>query len=287
GTVSEETSNGGNISTGGLFEYSIASDFDVPFGIEFSVEQIKFNVLKGAADLNYVNLYFLEEFQGKPGTAIHTFENQIPVAQELVYTTTLPDIDTYQITIDLPSAINLPKGKYYLQLQAAPGDEFAVSWELVNQETTTLGRFDFSKFEDEDWFGGFAYYDHVFEISGICTTVEEMPNYGEVCNQGNESNNYETGIGLPGASVADDFIVEENTTFFLSTFKISTLQLGNIEKATIKIRNSENGSPGDEIYAVENIGPKTENFFGYHPFDGFPLDVVAVDLEFEFNEDRR
>lgn len=284
GTVSEETANGGNISTGGQYEYSIASDFDVPFGIEFSAEQITFNSIKGDADLSYVNVYILEETQGTPGSALHTFENLIPTAQELAYVTTIPEMDAYEITIDLPESFVLPEGKYFLQLQAAPGDDLAPNWELVNQETTSLGRFDFTKFDSDPWFGGFAYYDHVFEISGMCTTVAEEPVYGDICSQANPSNNYENGAGLAGISTADDFVVEENTTFFLKTFKISTLQLGNIVYATIKIRHSENGMPGEEIYAVENKGPKTENYFGYYPFPGSPLDVVAVDLEFEFDE---
>jgi len=285
GTFSDNTGNGGNISTGGDYEYASASDFDVPFGTLFTADQVKFNLLKGAADLNYVNVSFLEEAEGMPGNVIESFNNLIPVSQELVYETEIEGLDVYQVTVDLPSTLDFPKGKYFLQLGANAGDENGAWWEITAEETTSLGRFDFAKFGDEPWFGGFSYYDYVFEVLGNCTdTGEEQPDYGDSCSQGNAANEHETGLNLAAGILADDFIVEENTTFYLNEFKISTLQLGNVMKANIRIRNSESDMPGEVIYEVNNKGPKTENFFGYWPFDGFPLDVVAVDLEFEFDE---
>ncbi len=284
GTASDNTENGGNISTGGTFEYASASDFDIPFGTIFTVNQVKFNLLKGTSDLNYVNISFLEESEGLPGTVIESFDNVIPVSQEFVYETEIEGLDVYQVTMDLPSNLDLPQGKYFLRLGANAGDENGAWWEIAADETISVGRFDFSKFGDEPWFGGFSYYDQVFEVLGTCTdTGEEQPDYGDECSQGNAANDHETGLNLAGGILADDFIVEENTTFYLSKFKISTLQLGNIVKANIKIRTSENDMPGEVIYSVENKGPKTENFYGYWPFNGFPLDVVAVDVEFEFD----
>ncbi len=285
GTVSEETSNGGNISTGGAFEYFAASDFDVPFGTVFTINQVQLNVLKGEADLEYVDVRFLEDDNGKPGEPFQTFENLVPTSQELAYISTIEGMNAYTITVDLPGSFELSKGKYYLDIQGAPGDEVAVSWEIGNEDTTSLGRFDFSKFGTEPWFGGSAYYDYIFQVMGTCAdSGEEQPDYGEECFQGNESNEYETGLNLRGGRLADDFIVPENTTFYLSELKMGTLQLGNIVNAGISIRNAVDGRPGEVIYTAENISPKTENFFGYHPFAGFPLDVVSVVLEFEFEE---
>lgn len=284
GTVSENTSNGGNISTGGTYQYSAASDFDVPFATLFTVNQIQFNVLKGDEDLSYVDVYFLEDLQGKPGDAFQTFENLTPVSQELAYISAIEGMDAYEITVDIPTSFELPKGKYYLQLRAAPSDGIAVSWEITNQETTSLGRFDFSNFENDPWFGGHSYYDYVFQVLGTCAdTGEEQPDYGDACAQGNEQNNHETGLNLRGGGLTDDFVVAENTTFTMTDFKISTLQLGNVVNASIKIRDAVNGAPGEVIHSVLNKAPKTENFFGYWPFSGFPLEVVAVDLEFEFD----
>lgn len=285
GTVSEKTSNGGNISTGGAFEYFSASDFDIPFGTVFTVNQVQLNVLKGEADLEYVHVRFLEDDNGKPGEPFQTFLNLVPTKQELAYVSTIEGMNAYTITVDLPTTFELAKGKYYLDIQGAPGDNVAVSWEITTEDTTSVGRFDFNKFGTDPWFGGFSYYDNVFQVIGTCAdSGEEQPDYGDECSQGNESNEYETGLNLRGGRVADDFIVPANTTFYLSDLKMATLQLGNIVNAGISIRNSIDGRPGEVIYTAQNISPKTENFFGYHPFAGFPLDVVSVVLEFEFEE---
>lgn len=285
GTVTDNTGSGGNITTGGMYEYSSAADFDVPFGTILTVNQVKLNVTKGEADLEYVRVKFLEDDNGKPGEPFQTFENLVPVSYEYLYPTEIEGMDVYEVTIDLPTTFDLAKGKYYLEVQAAPGDDVAVGWEITDQETTSVGRFDFNKFDSDPWFGGFSYYDNVFQVLGTCAdSGEEQPDYGDACNQGNASNEYETGLNLRGGNLADDFIVPANTTFYLTDFKISTLQLGNIVNTSISIRNSIDDQPGEVIYTVENKGPKTENFFGYHAFEGFPLEVVAVELEFEFDE---
>jgi hypothetical protein len=285
GVASENSEAGGNISTGGLYEYSSATDFDVPFGQSFTVNQVKFNVLKGAADVNYVKLNFFQEFEGMPGELLHSFDNLIPTEQEFVAHAEIEGMDLYAITVTIPSSFDLGKGKYFMEIQANPGDEYAVAWEIAGEETTSLGRFDISRFESEPWFGGFSYYDQVFEIIGVCSeTGEEYPDMGDVCQQGNPTNNHETIYSLGGFSLADDFIVAENTVFHLSNLKIATMQLGNIKYANIKIRRSNNGQPGEVMYTMENKGPKTENFFGYWPLEGFPLEVVAVESEFEMDE---
>lgn len=280
---SEETGNGGNITTGGIYEYSSATDFDVERGTVFTVNQIKFHAFKGPEGLEYVVMNFWSEIGGMPGEILHSYTNLIPVSQELAYTSGIENMDVYEIVVDVPET-EFSQGKYFMELQAAPGDEIAVSWEIAGENTTSVGRFDTSRFDQDPWFTGFSYYDQVFEILGSCEpTGEEQPDYGDSCSQGNEGNEHETGMRFFGI-LADDFIVEENTTFYLSDFKMTTLQLGNLLNANIKIRKEENGLPGEIVYSVNNKGPKTENFFGYWPFDGFPLDVVAVDLEFEFDE---
>lgn len=285
GTVSENTQNATNMSTGGTYEYSSATDFDIEFGTVFTVEQVKFNVLKGAADLEYVNVKILSESGGMPGEIIHSFDQLIPTTQEFLSELDIEEMDLYQVTVDMPTAFDLAEGKYFLQINAAPGDAESPGWEITSQEVTSLGRFDFSKFDSDPWFGGFSYYDQVFEISGICTdTGEEQPDFGDECSHGNEGNDHETGFSLGGFNLADDFIVEENTIFTLTGFKMSTLQLGNIKNASIKIRKEENGMPGEVVYSVDQKGPETENYFGYWPLEGYPLDVVAVELEFELDE---
>lgn len=280
GVSSDNTASGENITTGGTYEYTSASDFDVEFGKILTVNNVKFNALKSAADLSYVDLYFYKDNAGRPGDMIMSFENVVPASQTFKYT--LDDNSAYEINVDLPTTFDLPKGKYYLSVKAKPGDSTPASWEINKQETRKLGRFDYSKFDTDDWFGGFSYYDHIFKVSGVCSsTGETQPDYGTMVTQGNVSNGHEGGVSIPGRSLADDIIVPDNTKFTLTNFKISTLQLGNIKNATINIRASVDDSPGEILYSFENIGPKTENYFGYWSVPGYPLDVVAVDLDFE------
>ena len=283
GVVSDGIAIGENISTGGTYEYTSASDFDVEFGKILTVNNVKFNALKGTADLSYVNVYFYADNAGRPGNLIKSFESIIPTSQTFKYT--FEGNSAYEINVDLPSTFDLPKGKYYLSVQGKPGDSTPASWEINKQDTTKLGRFGFSKFGSEDWFGGFSYYDHVFNISGSCNdTGEQAPDYGSPISQGNLSNDYEAGGSMPWRSQADDIIVPENTKFTFTSFKISTLQLGNIRNATINIRSSVDDAPGEILHSFQNIGPRTENYFGYWPVPGYPLDVVAVDLEFDFDQ---
>lgn len=285
GIGSDHSATGENITTGGTYEYSSASDFDVPARKIFTAKQLTFNVVKGAADLNFVNVYILKEMEGAPGEIIKTFTNLIPTSQLLDYEGEGNNQDTYKIKVDFPTAFDLPKGKYFVQLQASSGDNAAIGWEITNQETTKLGRFDFTKFDNDPFFGGFSYYDHVFSILGTCaSTGEPEPNYGAPYAQPNPGNNYENSAQMRGRSIADDFIVPEGQQFTFTKFTLSTLQLGNIKNASFNIRKSVNDLPGEILYSVEKVGPKTENFFGYHTVGGFPLDVVAVDLEFEWNQ---
>ncbi len=282
---SERTSNGENITTGGGFEYSAATDFDVQARKILTAQKLTFNVLKSSANVSSVNVNILKEFQGMPGEVIHTFSNLTPTSETLDYETNEENLDAYKITVTFPESFNLPKGKYFIQIQAKNADSSPVFWEITKETTSKVGRFDFTKMNTEPWFGGFSYYDHVFEILGNCNdTGESEPDFGTAFTQGNVGNNHETGGTLVARSLADDFIVPDNQKFTFTKFKMSTLQLGNVKSATINIRSSVDDAPGEVLHTFENIGPKTENFYGYHNVQGYPLDVVAADLEFEWNQ---
>jgi len=288
GTASDETANGENISTGGAFEYAGAVDFDVPFGIDFTTNQVTVNLLKGEADLIYVNAAFLTEVEGLPGDVIESFDNLIPTSQELIYATGTQGFDVYQITLDLPVSITFGKGKYFLRMAAAPGDADGAWWEITS-DYQTYGVFDYFKFENEAW-GGTGYYNKVFQVIGNCEDSGDVPpDYGDVCEQENLSNNHETGVPFIDngqlVSIADDFIVPENTTFYLTQFNLDALLLGGgLHNATIKIRASNGNMPGDVLYSYINKGPAFEEFGDYWPFPGSPFDVAAIKVGFTFEE---
>lgn len=184
GVGSDRTSNGENITIGGSFDYSAASDFDVASGKILTAKQLTFNVLKSASPVSYVNVYILKEKEGIPGDAIQTFTNLVPTSQLFDYDSTLDDADVYKISVDFPATFDLPKGKYFIQLKVALADGTSAFWEINKETTNKLGRFDFTKFDNDPWFGGFSYYDHVFEIIGNCNDTDEPQPTGTPFNVG-------------------------------------------------------------------------------------------------------
>lgn len=293
GTVSDVTANGENISTGDVNnEYSGATDFDVPFGTIFTANTITFNVLKGPADVTYANITFYTSVSGRPGEVIQTFTNVVPTSQVLDYEISGEAYDAYTITVDLPTDLVFPKGKYFMELAAAPGDETFVSWEIVN-ETQTAGVFDFVKnydrFGNVIWGGG-GYYSKVFQIIGECAdSGETMPDYGDTCNQSNASNNHQGGESFLQLgqilSLADDFVVPANTTFTLTDFTLHTMLLGRMNNATIKIRSSQFSTPSTVLYTFTNKGPEYTQYDGAIPVSGSDAYSVAVQTNFSFDDE--
>ncbi|NUY82494.1 T9SS type A sorting domain-containing protein [Flavobacterium sp. MAH-1] len=289
GTVSDQTGIGENISTGGAFEYRGAADFTVPFGTTYTANQITVNVMKGPAAFGYVNVAFRHGDEGFPGDIIETFDNLTPTSEVLVYNVEGESFSVYTITLDLPEAVIFEKGTYFLEMSANPTDENGAWWEVTAQEQT-FGNFDYVKFEDEPW-GGAGYYNKVFQVIGTCApSGEEHPDYGDDCSQGNFSLLHENGVPFIVAggvvSVADDFTVAENTTFHLTHFNMSTLLLGGgLTNATINIRTSEGGAPGQIVQSFTNKGPAYERYNGYWPFPGSPFDVASIVIDFSFENE--
>ena len=293
GTVSNSTANGENISAGDANnEYSGATDFDVPFGTTFTANTITFNVLKGPADVTYVNITFYTSVSGQPGEVIETFTNVVPASQVLAYEVEGQAFDAYTITVDLPTDHVFQKGKYFVELAAAPGDTTAVGWE-IGLETQTSGVFDFVKNRDRFgniiWGGG-GYYSKVFQILGECAdSGEVVPEYGDACNQGNASNNHQGGVSFftfgQILSLADDFIVPANTTFTLTDFTLHTMLLGRMNNATIKIRSSQSSGPGAVLHTFTNKGPEYTQYDGTVAVPGSDAYSVAVQTNFSFDDD--
>jgi len=289
GTSSDISGNAENMATGGGSEYAGAADFDVPFGTTFTTNQITFNVLKGSADLQYANVAFLAEAEGLPGDAIQTFDALVPSSQVFLYDVSESDLDAYEITVDLPSEIVLQKGKYFLQLSAAPGDANGAWWEITG-ESQTYGLFDYFRFGNEDW-GGTGYYSKVFQINGTCADSGEVqPDLGDACNQENAFDAFEVAAtflaGNSVVSVADDFTVAPNTTFYLTDFTMHSILLGGgLHNATINIRSSVDGAPGAILHSFLQKGPAEEKYNGYWPFPGIPFDVVSVFIKFSWENE--
>ncbi len=285
GTTSDVTGIGENISIGSSLIYTGAADFDVPFGTTFTADRISFQILKGETDLASVDVTFRQEVAGIPGTVIQAFPALVPATQTLAYQID-ESLDSYVITIELPSAVVFEKGKYFMQLSAVEGDENGAWWEITG-ENQTYGAFDFFRFANEPW-GGTGYYNKVFQVLGTCAdSGETQPDYGDACEQQNVSNNYEDGtpfITNGGVvSVADDFTVDAGSIFHLTDFTMNTLLLGGgLHNATINIRSSVSGVPGEVLHSFANKSPYYEKYNGYYPFPGSPFDVASIIINFSF-----
>lgn len=286
GTTSDNSLGAENISTGGMYEYTAAADFDVPYGTVFTANQISFNLSKGDADIQYLNVILREEQNGLPGDEIMAFDGLVPTSQVFVYEIPEVDMGVYTVTVDLPTSVEFGKGKYFIQVSGAPGDDVPVGWEIT-LEAQTYGAFDFFKFEDEPW-GGTGYYSKVFQIIGTCADSGEVyPDYGEECHQENPFDTFQVAASFIEAgsvvSVADDFTVAPNTTFYLTDFTLHSVLLGGgLHNATINIRSSVDGAPGEILHSFIQKGPLEEKYDGYWPFPGIPFDIVSVFIKFSW-----
>src|SRR5687768_13186581 len=103
-----------------------------------------------------------------------------------------------------------------------------------------------------------------FELQGIESlyeihaTCDDGSGSGD-CAQGNESNGFEDGYSFAGINsyiIADDFIVEEGTTFNVNQVKLNVLTtLESIEDLSLNFRADNAGIPGDVIHTIADIVP--------------------------------
>jgi len=291
GTTSDNTTGAENVTLGGDDNWTGAADFDVPSGTSFTANKVTFNLTKSTEPLQHLNVTFRTEENGLPGEEIVSYSELIPTSEVFVYD--IPEVNQicYTVTVDLPSAVSLANGKYFVQLSAvpAPGDDTPIGWEITNEEQV-YGVFDYLKFGNDPW-SGTGYYNKVFEVIGDCEdSGEEQPEYGEACQQENLPNGFYTAATflMPGGivSVADDIVVEPNTTFHLTKFTMHSLLLGaGLDNATINIRSEVGGAPGPVLHSYATKGPSTEDYNGYTPFPGMIFDVVSVLISFSFENE--
>src|SRR5262245_17003844 len=116
GTTSDQSTGAENISTGGIYEYTCAADFDIPFGTVFTTNQITFNLTKGDAEILFLNVTLREEHQGKPGDVITAFTELVPTSQTFIYDIPEVDMGCYAVTVDLPTPVVFEKGKYFVEV---------------------------------------------------------------------------------------------------------------------------------------------------------------------------
>jgi len=284
GTISINSGGGANISTGQLYGYTACDDFDVPSGTILTLNKVKFSIVSDYNSLQYAHIKIRKATAGMPGDVLYTFNNLVPTIQELVtvFDTTW---SSFNITVDLPTSVTLLKGKYFVQIQVTPeaegGEHYGIALDLA---TTGYGTFSFYSDNNGETWSSSSLGDFAISESGICTddgTI--LPNYGDVCAQGDTSVTHTAGgyscSPIIDDRVADDFIVLAGTTFHLTQFEANLITTGGgVSTATFNIRSSVNDAPGEILYTIENLGVTTQKFI-----DWYGWSQVLVKATFNFD----
>ena len=277
------TSGGANITAGQLYGYTACDDIDVPSGTILTVNRVTFPIESDYSSLQYAHIKIRKSSGGMPGSVIYAFDSIVPASQELVtvFDTTW---SSFNITVDLPSSVQLLKGKYFFQLQvtplAEPGEHFGVG---LYSAGTGYGTFSFYSDNNGETWGSSSLGDFAITTSGICTDDGTIPpDYGDACSQGDTAVNHTSGgfscSPLYSDRVTDDFFVPANTTFYLTQFVANIVtQGGGVSTATFNIRSSVNDAPGEILYTVENLGVTTQKFL-----DWFGWVEVLIRATFDF-----
>lgn len=172
----DDGSTGGNCSQGNesngfedgysfasINPYILADDFIVEEGTTLNVQRIKMNVLSMLETIGNVTLNFRSDNAGVPGDVLQSFTDITPTS-EVAIGEAFGVFTVYEVTLDLPSDLELTEGTYWLQPSSNVNSS---DWE-VTSEGTIGGSARISE-------NGGAWqtigYDTVFEISGECATM--------------------------------------------------------------------------------------------------------------------
>lgn len=150
-------------SFAGINTYIIADDFIVEEGTTLNVQQVKLNVLTTLESIGNVTLNFRSDNAGIPGDIIHTVADIVPTS-EVEVGIAFEMFTVFQVTLDLPSDLELAAGTYWLQPVSNVNSS---DWE-VTSEGTIGGS---ARISDNGGAWQAIGYDTVFEISGECGSL--------------------------------------------------------------------------------------------------------------------
>lgn len=197
GTVSDQVvvnvfSNGctqGNNSIDFGLGYSItldgvkgSDDFIVAEGTRLTVKKIRLSVLMlPDTQITSVNLNFLKDLGGRPGTELISISNIIPTSQILREVFDY-DINQYDIELDLPEPIVFDQGTYWLNPEATNSAATPVYWD-VTPDATLGSSYHINYLTCNGWTPLFeGGMNGVFELTGNCTPMPITINAPEASN---------------------------------------------------------------------------------------------------------
>lgn len=146
----------------------IADDFIVPAGETFSLSHISLEALSATAITN-VTINVRANNNGSPGAILNTVWNNVAPTASNLYTTAFSTFNVYHLNFTLPTAVNYPAGKYWLEVTMRNGGNTAVYWRATSTGSTGATS-QFSLDSGATWTQDTNGYDMVFYVAGTCTT---------------------------------------------------------------------------------------------------------------------
>lgn len=150
-------------SFAGSNSYILADDFIVEEGTTLNVQRVKMNVLSMLETIGNLTLNFHADNEGVPGDIVETFSDLTP-SSEIPIGVAFDIFTVYEVTLDLPSDLELSAGTYWLQPSSNVNSS---DWEVTSQGTIGGS----ARISESGGAWQTIGYDTVFEISGECATM--------------------------------------------------------------------------------------------------------------------
>lgn len=269
--VPDDLTNGTYL--GGNTGNRVAVDVPVAEGTTMTIHEIKVSLAK-AGDITFADFKFLSNVNDLPGEELFDVTDTEIIAEDtLTYINMeLGHLRTFTIRLNTPAVLNGSEhSKYWMEVVTD-----ARAWGSNPYAEQAIGQGLAMRGTDFEWFE-LQGIESLYEIHATC----DDGSTGGNCTQGNESNGFEDGYSFAGINayiIADDFIVEEGTTFNVNQVKLNVLTtLESVGNLTLNFRADNAGIPGDVIETVTDIVPTSQVEVGI-AFETYTVFEVTLDL---------
>lgn len=282
--IPEDLSNGSYL--GGNINKRVAVDVLVDQGTMITIDQIKVSLARNT-DINYVHFRILDDDNGLPGEELFVVNNtEIISENELIYLNDeLGYLRTLTVSIQTPLILHGNEGqRYWMEILTD-----ARAWGATPNSDDVIGKGLAVKDTMFDWYEMLG-LDCMYEIRAECSNDNGLPNLPCFQGDGAASNDFEDGFPFNQSDpsiIADDFIVEPQTTFNVSQVKMHVLSTQEEEISDISLifRTDNGGIPGAIIDTVSSIVPSSQIEIGT-AYEIFTVYEVTINLpaQMQFTE---
>ncbi|GEM_PF-6132205 len=274
--IPDDLSNGTYL--GGNIGMRVAVDVPVEEGTMMTINQIKVSLARATA-INYVHFKFHGDNEGLPGEELFEISDTEIIAEDtLTYINAeLGYLRTF--TIDLNTPLTLHGNEHQTYWMEVVSD--ARAWGANPNAEDVIGKGLAMMNDSSEWYELLG-IESLYEISADCAEDNGEPSLPCFQGDGGASNGFEDGYSFAESNtyiLADDFMVEEGTTFNVQQIKMHVLstQEENISDISLNFRSDNDGIPGGIINTVPNIVPVSQVEIGT-AFDIFTVYEVTLNL---------